>query len=367
MNTSAYELMKKSILFILLILCVFQTKAQEIKVKSIVWAQSDLSARTNPRMSADGQACALIRIVVPMVKNIQFSNTLMIGEQEYIPGEYKVWVYPGTKKLKFRHENYPSGEIIFADYLKDDQGSPIAIEGKCVYRIELDVPTIATTFDELIDIAREYSRNYPSHPESSYYLPAITAYDQAIGHNDCPQTERESILEERNRMAAIRKTAYFRERSDSLARKAEAEKGFESDEVYKYLSGEYKFISKLVEDYPEVPGFKPIMEEVYQRLIKHPRASETVKKEVTIQRQQITGRVSFKNEYEAIPFNTLNVYASATSKIDPKNCRLIGHVRANGTFTIVVPDDMKYIFVDGEKKNAHLVSPSDTTLDIIIH
>ena len=359
--------MKRRILFILLILCTFQTKAQEIKVKSIVWEQNDLTARTDPRLSVDGQACALIRIVVPMVKNIQFSNTLMIGDQEYIPGEYKVWVYPGAKKLKFRHENYPSGDIVFADYLKDDQGLPIAIEGKCVYRIELEVPTIATTFEELIDIAHEYSRNYPEHTESSYYLAGVTAYDQAIGHNDCPQAERDAIYEERNRLAAIRKTAYFRERSDTLARKAEAEKGFESDETYKYLSGEYKFISKLVEEHPEVPGFGTIMEEVRQRLLKHPKASDVVRQEVTMQRQQITGRVSFKNEYEAIPFNTLNVYASPTSKIDSKNCRLIGHVKADGTFIIVIPDDMKYIFVDGEKKNAHLVSPSDTTLDIIIH
>lgn len=359
--------MKKCFLFFLLLIGILQVSAQEIKVVSIKLMQSDLTARTDPRMSADGQACALIRIVVPMVKNIQFSNTLMIGDQEYIPGEYKVWVYPGTKKLKFRHENYPSGEIVFADYLKDEDGNPIPIEGKSVYRIELDVPTIATTFEELIDIAREYSRNYPEHTESSYYLAGVTAYDQAIGHNDCPQTERDAIYEERNRLAAIRKTSFFRERSDTLARKAEAEKGFESDETYKYLSGEYKFISKLVEEHPEVSGFGTIMEEVRQRLLKHPKASDIVRQEVTMQRQQITGRVSFKNEYEAIPFNTLNVYASATSKIDPKNCRLIGHVRANGTFTIVVPDDMKYIFVDGEKKNAHLVSPSDTTLDIIIH
>ena len=182
--------MKKCFLFFLLLIGILQVSAQEIKVVSIKLMQSDLTARTDPRMSADGQACALIRIVVPMVKNIQFSNTLMIGDQEYIPGEYKVWVYPGTKKLKFRHENYPSGEIVFADYLKDEDGNPIPIEGKSVYRIELDVPTIATTFEELIDIAREYSRNYPEHTESSYYLAGVTAYDQAIGHNDCPQTEQ---------------------------------------------------------------------------------------------------------------------------------------------------------------------------------
>ncbi|MBR1682265.1 MAG: hypothetical protein IJ767_01720 [Bacteroidaceae bacterium] len=359
--------MRKILLISLCLLAAGFTQAQEIKVKSITWLQNDLAARTHPRLSSDGKECALVRIAVPMVKEIQFSNSFMVGDQEYIPGEYKVWVYPGAKKLKFRHENFPSGEIIFADYLKDEAGNPIPIEGKNVYRIELDVPTIATTFEELIDIAREYSRNYREHTESSYYLAAVTAYDQAIGHNDCPQAERDAIYQERNRLAAIRKTAYFRERSDTLARKAEAEKGFESDDVYKYLSGEYKFISKLVEEYPEVGGFKPIQDEVHGRLVQHPKASDIVRQEVTVQRQQVTGHVSFKNEYEAIPFNSLSVYASPTAKIDRKNCRLIGRVRSDGTFTIVVPDDMKYIFVDGEKKQAHYVSPKDTDIHIVIH
>lgn len=359
--------MHKSIVSLFMFLAVLSLSAQEIKVKSVEWLQNDITARTHPRKNDDGVECALIRIVVPMVKGIQFSNTFMVGKQEYIPGEYQVWVFPGAKKITFRHENFPSGDIVFADYLKDEDGHPIPIEGKNAYRIVLDVPTVATTYEELIDVAREYTRNYKDNTESSYYLAAVTAYDQAINHNDCPQDQREAVLNERNRMAAIRKTAYFRERTDTLARKAEAQKGFESDEVYKYLSGEYKFISQLVEEHPEVEGFKPIQEAVRERLVKHPKATEIVKQEVTVQRQQITGRVSYENEYEAQPFNTLNVYASPTSKIDRKRSRLIGKVRADGTFTIVVPDDMKYIFVDGEKKGAHYVSPTETSIYILIH
>lgn len=328
---------------------------KEIKVKYIEASPQDLEARTHPREDNNGVKCALIKVIVPSVKGMVFKGWVM-GNVEYQPGEYRVYVPVGTKKISFQHENYPSGEIRFN----------IPIESQCVYKVVLDVPTLATSFEELIEIAREYSRSYRDHTESSYYLAAVTAYDQAIGHNDCPQNERDAIYEERNRMAAIRKTAYFRERTDTLARKAEAEKGFESDEVYKYLGGEFKFISKLVEEHPEVSGFKPIKEEVYQRLLKHPKATESLREEVTVQRQQITGIVSIENDHFPIPLSSLNVYASPTEKIDRKNCRLIGRVKADGTFTIVVPDDMKYIFVDGEKKNAHHIYPNDTKVYISI-
>lgn len=358
--------MKKILLLLLLQTSLFQVSAQEIKVQSIKWMQSDLAARTNPRLSPDGVECALVRIVVPMVKNIQFSNTYMVGEQEYLPPEYKVWVYPGTKKLKFRHENFPSGEIVFADYLKDEEGNPIPIESKNVYQITLDVPTIATTFEELIDIAREYQKNYPSHTESSYFLAAVTAYDQAIAHNDCPQAERDAIYEERNHLAGIRKMTFFREKADTLVNKAEAEHGFSSAETYKVLSGEYNIANKLVSQYPEIEGFKEIKQQVHDRLVKHPMAQETVTDTITRKRQQITGHVSFKNEYAAVPFNTLSVYASPTSKINPHQSELIGKVKADGTFQIVVPDDMKYIYVDGEKKGAHYISPDMETIHIVI-
>ena len=358
--------MNKICIAALLLAGCLVASAQEIKVKSMVLT-NESNAQVNPKFNANGDACALIRIVVPMVKDIQFSDTYLLPEsQKYKPGEYTVWVFPGAKKLKFRHENFPSGQIVFADYLKDEQGNPMSIEGKKVYRIELDVPTIATTYEELIDIARDYQKNYTSHTESSYFLAAVTAYDQAIGHNDCPPTEREKIYEERNQLAAIRKMTYFRERTDTLARKAEEEKGFTSDDTYKYLSGEYNIINKLVDQYPEITGFVPIREAIHQRLVKHPKSQVTVTDTVTVHRQQIAGTVRFKSEYITTPLNTLRVYASPTSRIDPSQSRLIGRVNANGTFTVVVPDDMKYIFVDGEKKEAHYISPDMTDISIII-
>ena len=346
--------MKEYTTIISLFICAF-LNAQEIKVKSMEPLPSDLTARTNPRMDANNEPCALVKVVIPSVEGMQFEGWV-VGNVQYKPGEYQVYVPAGAKKIQFRHPNYAPGEIRFT----------LPIEGKCTYRVMLDAPTIATTYEELIDIAREYSRNYRDHTESSYYLAAITAYDQAIGHNDCPQAEREKIFEERNHLAAIRKLTYYREKADSLVHKAEAEHGFTSEETYKVLSGEYNIANKLVSQYPEIEGFKKVQQQVHDRLVQHPMAQETVTTTVTKQRQKIKGHVSFKNEYAAVPFNTLSIYASPTSKINPRQSELIGKVKADGTFQIVVPDDMKFIYIDGEKKEAHYITPDMETIDIII-
>jgi len=346
--------MKRYITLIGVFICI-SLNAQEIKVKSMELLQTDLSARTQTRLDINGNPCALVKVVVPSVEGMQFEGWV-IGEVQYKPGEYQVYVPAGAKKIQFRHPDYSPGEICFT----------LPIEGKCTYRVTLDVPTIATTYEELIDIAREYSRDYRDHTESSYYLAAITAYDQAIGHNDCPQTERDNIFEERNRLAAIRKLTYFREKADTLVHEAEAKHGFTSEETYKVLSGEYNIANKLVSQYPEIEGFKKIQQQVHDRLVQHPMAQEIVTTTVTKQRQQITGRVSFKNEYAAVPFNSLSIYASPTGKINPRQSELIGKVKADGTFQIVIPDDMKYIYVDGEKKDAHYISPDMETINIVI-
>ena len=103
--------------------------AQEIKVKSMELLPSDLTARTNLRLDGNDEPCALIKVIVPTVEGMQFGGWV-IGNIGYLPGEYQVYVPAGTKKITFRHPNYAPGEIRFT----------IPIEGKCTYRVTLDVP-----------------------------------------------------------------------------------------------------------------------------------------------------------------------------------------------------------------------------------
>lgn len=91
--------------------------------------QSDLSARTNPRLDGNDEPCAMIKVIVPAVEGMQFEGWV-IGNVKYRPGEYQVYVPAGTKKITFRHPDFAPGEIRFT----------LPIEGKCTYRVVLDVP-----------------------------------------------------------------------------------------------------------------------------------------------------------------------------------------------------------------------------------
>ena len=116
---------------LLFVACCIVTfcNAQEIKVKTIELLRTDISARTNPRLDGNDEPCALIKVIVPAVEGMQFGGWV-IGNIGYLPGEYHVYVPAGTKKITFRHPDYAPGEIRFT----------IPIEGKCTYRVTLDVP-----------------------------------------------------------------------------------------------------------------------------------------------------------------------------------------------------------------------------------
>ena len=118
--------MKKYLLLLFSFVIVVSADCQEIKVKLMEYLHNDLAARTHPRPDANGVNCALIRVVVPAVKGMKFDGWV-VGDYEYQPGEYQVYVPEGAKKIKFRHENYAPGEIVFN----------MPIESQCVYKAEL--------------------------------------------------------------------------------------------------------------------------------------------------------------------------------------------------------------------------------------
>lgn len=224
------------------------------------------------------------------------------------------------------------------------------------------------TFDELITTAREYWADYPQHAESSFYDAARIAYDKALGHKDCPQGQLEAIRAERDTMASIRRTTYLMEMADKKARQFESEKGFESDEVYRYLGGEARFADRILQYHPEIKKVQQIRDELIARLQKHPKGQNVTEEVVTKQRETLSGRVSFKNEYMAMPFSKMRVYATTSPTIQSGQSHYIGKVNEDGTYSVVKPDNIKplYIYVTGEKDNAHLVNEGQTRLDIVV-
>ncbi len=229
------------------------------------------------------------------------------------------------------------------------------------------VMALTESYESLLAHAKKFMAEYASHTESSYYDAARTAYDKVLEHADCPIDKREEIRCERDTMASIRKYTYFVEETERRAQKAEAEQGFGSDEVFKNLSGEYKFIERLIAYHPEMEGLTEMKTRVWNRLSKHPKSQETVYETVTVQRQVITGKVTMKNQFDTRPLNSLHVNVSMQSDVGKKearlNAKMVGNVAADGTFSITMPDDYHYIFIDGEKK-AHHITPEMTTIQI---
>ncbi|GEM_PF-3610287 len=229
------------------------------------------------------------------------------------------------------------------------------------------VMPLTESYEALLATARKYMAEYPSHTESAYYDAAKIAYDKVIEHSDCPIDMREVIRSERDTIASIRKYTYFAEESGRRAQKAEAEQGFESADVYKYLSGRYKFINRLLTYHPEIQGLQAMGEATWEQLSKHPQASKTVQVTTTVQRQNIRGKVTITNPYDPRPLNSLHVNVAMHKDVSKKEARqssrMVGNVAADGTFSIVMPDGYSYIFIDGEKK-AHSVTPDMTTIEI---
>ena len=162
--------MKRFMFACLSILFATVANSQEIKVKLMEYLPNDLAARTHPRPDANGVNCALIRVVVPAVKGMKFDGWV-VGDYEYQPGEYQVYVPEGAKKIKFRHENYAPGEIVFN----------MPIESQCVYKVVLDIPDLGTIYvTQSSAMLAEGSRLYALRK----YKEARVSYESALEADD---------------------------------------------------------------------------------------------------------------------------------------------------------------------------------------
>ena len=101
--------------------------AQSISLKSVSLSQSDLRASTNPRVDKTGKSCAIIKVDVIGVKDLEFADA--IGDVDYNLGEYIVYVPEGIKELKYKNASGSiSGAVNFDDY-------GLEVETKRVYSV----------------------------------------------------------------------------------------------------------------------------------------------------------------------------------------------------------------------------------------
>ena len=121
--------MRRISLTVFLLLVCFTMSAQVYHVEDVVELKTDLSARTSPRKDAEGKDCALLKVSVPSVKGMQFSES--VGDIQYLPGELDVYVPEGTVRVRYSFQG--SGQ----EYTLDFSEYGIGIVGKSVYKVVL--------------------------------------------------------------------------------------------------------------------------------------------------------------------------------------------------------------------------------------
>ncbi len=120
---------KELIIILLLFLGTAPAIGQEIAVKSFAELPQDLAARTQEKQDANGKACALIKVILPL-KDATFEGWVV--DQLYTPGEYWVYMPEGSTKVTVKHAEMPPTVYEFSEKLM----------GKTTYQLVLEVQEV---------------------------------------------------------------------------------------------------------------------------------------------------------------------------------------------------------------------------------
>lgn len=153
--------MKKLIILLLLQAMVNNIAAQDIRVVKFERNYTSLIASMNPVYDNTGEACALLRF---FVRNSDFTiePNLGIVRRDQLPGEIRLWVPKGTKRLTVRHE----GMLPLNGY-----EVPIAIESKVTYDVEL----------RLVERKDPSSKEHGVYVGAGYNITAVSGPSVAFG------------------------------------------------------------------------------------------------------------------------------------------------------------------------------------------
>lgn len=123
----------KHILFLILsLLGQMKSFGQELTIVSLKEAPQDLAARRAERLDLNGDACALLKVNLP-VRGAEFEPTT-IGEVTYVVNEYWVYLPKDSKRIKIKHPDYLTLTINFEDYgIKK-------LESHCTYHLAISAP-----------------------------------------------------------------------------------------------------------------------------------------------------------------------------------------------------------------------------------
>lgn len=282
-----------------------------------------------------------------------------------------------AKQSLYKREDYIKDTLLAQAKANLADAAIITIEGKGVNTLTIDPNKIKDlkpkdkflygvvvvekevmkeySFDELLAQAKKRYQEYPQHTDLAFYEGARTAYLGAINHKDCPDAMRAILQAECDSILSIRKCVSMYEQAHKLA--SQQERG--SNMEYKCLVVQLVNVKKLLRYHPEIEGFNSIRVRVESQKEKNPNNYKTV------QRQKVSGKISFANESDSEPFSSLTIFGSPVEKVDRKRSTRIGRVNSDGSYSVLIPDGVSYIYVTGEKK-AHYIGGNREHLDIEI-
>lgn len=113
----------------ILVMLPFNLIAQDLTVKSFDFVANDLSASVSPRLDLNGNACALIKVVMP--EELSSAEGNVVGGIVRKGRENWVYMSEGTKEIKLIPNASLPKSIFFSDY------GVSTVKGKCTYVLEL--------------------------------------------------------------------------------------------------------------------------------------------------------------------------------------------------------------------------------------
>lgn len=136
--------MKRFLYILGFILSCLNVTSQSLNIKSFVYQQADLSARTNRVNDVNDDACALVKVRLA-VPGAAFKG-MITGTPEYKNGEYWVYMSDNSKHLIVTAQGFLPLDITFADYdIK-------SLEGLNTYILTLETPQTQNTNSTMVKV-----------------------------------------------------------------------------------------------------------------------------------------------------------------------------------------------------------------------
>ena len=127
-------------LYFIILLCwamLSVASAQKLTVESMALAGNDISASQYERKDLNGQACALVKVLLASPGAVFEGN--VIGDVAYKTGEYWVYMTEGSKELRIKHPQAQPVQVVFKDYGVEK------LTSKTTYTLSVLLPQAAVT------------------------------------------------------------------------------------------------------------------------------------------------------------------------------------------------------------------------------